>query len=132
LPKFEKFPALIWLGVADLSRERAPTGFLLVLPGLQIRFSAKTLEEAAIREISEEAGIEVKNLRYMRSQPWPFPDSLMIGFIAEWASGEARPDRNEIDHIAWYGADDLPELPLRGSIARYLIDSFIAGGFSNG
>ncbi len=92
----------------------------------------ETLEETAIREIREEAGIEVKKLHYVLSQPWPFPDSLMIGFIAEWASGEARPDRNEIDHIAWYGADDLPELPLRGSIARYLIDSFIAGGFSNG
>ncbi|HOM91790.1 MAG TPA: NAD(+) diphosphatase [Rectinema sp.] len=90
----------------------------------------ETLEEAAIREIREEAGIEVKNLRYMRSQPWPFPDSLMIGFVAEWAYGEARPDRNEIDHIAWYRADDLPELPLKGSIARYLIDSFIDGSFS--
>jgi len=90
----------------------------------------ETLEEAAAREIREEAGIEVKNLRYVRSQPWPFPDSLMLGFIADWAGGEARPDGVEIDHLDWYTADNLPEMPMRGSIARFIIDTFVAGGFS--
>ncbi|SLM19295.1 putative NAD(+) diphosphatase [uncultured spirochete] len=90
----------------------------------------ETLEEAAVREIREEAGIEVKNLQYVRSQPWPFPDSLMLGFIADWASGEARPDGVEIDHLDWYTANNLPEMPMRGSIARYIIDTFAAGGFS--
>jgi len=90
----------------------------------------ETLEEAAAREIREEAGIEVKNLQYLRSQPWPFPDSLMLGFIAEWASGEAHPDGVEIDHLDWYTADNLPEMPMRGSIARSIIDRFVAGEFS--
>jgi NAD+ diphosphatase len=90
----------------------------------------ETLEEAAVREIREEAGIEVKNLRYVRSQPWPFPDSLMVGFLANWADGEARPDGVEIDHLGWYTADDLPEMPMRGSIARFMIDTYVAGGFS--
>jgi len=91
----------------------------------------ETLEEAAAREIREEAGIEVKNLRYLRSQPWPFPDSLMLGFIAEWAGGEARPDGVEIDHVGWYTAEALPELPMKGSIARSIIDAFVAGQFSD-
>jgi len=91
----------------------------------------ETIEEAAIREIREEAGIEVKNLRYIKSQPWPFPDSLMLGFIAEWASGDPRPDGVEIDHLDWYTLDSLPELPLKGSIARSILDTFIEGGFSN-
>ncbi len=91
----------------------------------------ETLEEAAAREIREEAGIEVKNLRYLRSQPWPFPDSLMLGFIAEWAGGEAHPDGVEIDRLGWYTADALPELPMKGSIARSIIDAFVAGGFSD-
>jgi NAD+ diphosphatase len=91
----------------------------------------ETIEEAAAREIREEAGIEIKNLRYLKSQPWPFPDSLMLGFTAEWASGEARPDGEELDHLGWYTIDDLPEMPMKGSIARSIIDSFIAGGFSN-
>ena len=90
----------------------------------------ETLEEAAVREIREEAGIEVKNLRYLRSQPWPFPDSLMLGFLAEWESGDARPDGREIDHLDWYTADTLPELPMKGSIARFIIDTFVGGGFS--
>lgn len=91
----------------------------------------ETIEEAAIREIREETGIEVKNLRYIKSQPWPFPDSLMLGFIAEWASGDPRPDGVEIDHLDWYTLEALPELPLKGSIARSILDTFIEGGFSN-
>jgi len=87
----------------------------------------ETLEEAIVREVREEAGIEVRSIRYVRSQSWPFPDSLMLGFTAEWASGEARPDGKEIDHLDWYGPGEYPELPMQGSIARWLIDRFSAG-----
>jgi len=115
-----------------------------ILLGHNVRFPGKrhsllagfveigeTIEETAAREIREEAGIEIKNLRYLKSQPWPFPDSLMLGFTAEWASGEARADGEELDHLGWYTIDDLPEMPMKGSIARSIIDTFIAGGFSN-
>ncbi len=87
----------------------------------------ETLEEAVVREVREEAGIEIRNIHYVKSQPWPFPDSLMLGFTAEWASGEARPDGREIDHLDWYGPGAYPELPMKGSIARWLIDCFTAG-----
>ncbi|MFA6366461.1 MAG: hypothetical protein WCX13_04675, partial [Candidatus Hydrogenedentales bacterium] len=64
--------------------------------------------------------------RYVRSQPWPFPDSLMIAFEAEYKSGEVRPDGEEIDHLGWFSPDSLPDIPPQGSVARYLIDRFIA------
>ncbi len=115
-----------------------------ILLGHNVRFPGKrhsllagfveigeTIEEAAAREIREEASIEIKNLRYLKSQPWPFPDSLMLGFTAEWASGEARPDGAELDHLGWYTVEDLPEMPMKGSIARSIIDAFISGGLSN-
>lgn len=85
----------------------------------------ETLEGCVMREIREEAGIEVKNIAYFGSQPWPFPDSLMVGFTAEYAGGELRPDEKELSAAAWFGADNLPELPGKLSIARALIDSFI-------
>jgi NAD+ diphosphatase len=86
----------------------------------------ETLEDAVIREIREEAGIDVKNIRYFGSQPWPFPDSLMVGFTAEYAGGEIRIDNKEILDARWFGVDDLPEIPDKISIARRLIDSFLA------
>ncbi|MFA5853063.1 MAG: NAD(+) diphosphatase [Spirochaetales bacterium] len=85
----------------------------------------ETLEETVHREVMEEAGIEVGEPRYVKSQPWPFPDSLMIAFEAEYKSGEARPDGEEIDHLGWFSLNDLPDIPPRGSVARYLIDRFI-------
>lgn len=85
----------------------------------------ETLEETVHREVMEEAGIEVGEPRYVKSQPWPFPDSLMIAFEAEHKSGEARPDGEEIDHLGWFSLDNLPDIPPRGSVARYLIDRFI-------
>lgn len=84
----------------------------------------ETLEECARREILEEVGIGVKNLRYFNSQPWPFPNSLMLGFIAEYESGEIRADGKEISEAGWYTADNLPEIPPKLSIARELIDWF--------
>ena len=86
----------------------------------------ETLEETVAREVMEEAGIEIGEPRYVRSQPWPFPDSLMIAFEAEYRSGEARPDGEEIDHLGWFVPENLPDIPPPGSVARYLIDRFIA------
>jgi len=85
----------------------------------------ETLEEAVAREIREEAGIEIKDLRYFGSQPWPFTDSLMIGFTARWASGELKPDETEIVDPGWFAPDRLPAVPPKLSIARELIDDFV-------
>jgi NAD+ diphosphatase len=89
--------------------------------------AGETLEEAAIRETREEAGLEIKDLRYVKSQSWPFPDSLMVAFAAEWASGEARPDGVEIEELRWCLPSELPDIPPKGSVARYLLDEFVAG-----
>ena len=86
----------------------------------------ETLEECVRREIREEVGIQVKNVRYFSSQPWPFPNSLMIGFLAEYESGELSVDGVELDAAGWFGADELPEnLPDKISIARELIDWYV-------
>lgn len=85
----------------------------------------ESLEECVHREVGEEVGIEVGNLRYFGSQPWPFPHSLMVGFTAEWTSGELRPDPEEIADVGWFRADALPELPPTVSIARRLIDDWL-------
>ncbi|NLA75374.1 MAG: NAD(+) diphosphatase [Deltaproteobacteria bacterium] len=86
-----------------------------------------TLEACVKREVREEVGIEVKNIRYFGSQPWPFPDSLMIGFTAEHESGEIRPDIKEITDARWFKRDESPNNPPGISIARRLIDWFIRG-----
>ncbi|HBH87903.1 MAG TPA: NAD(+) diphosphatase [Syntrophaceae bacterium] len=85
----------------------------------------ETLEEAAKREIEEEVGIRVKNIQYFGSQPWPFPDSLMIGFTAEYESGEIMIDETEISDAGWFDPEQLPTIPGKISIARQLIDWFV-------
>jgi NAD+ diphosphatase len=85
----------------------------------------ETLEDAVRREVKEEVGIDVKNIRYFGSQPWPFPDSLMIGFTAEYAGGEIKIDDNEILDARWFSAEDMPEIPGKISISRALIDWFL-------
>jgi NAD+ diphosphatase len=87
----------------------------------------ETLEAAAAREIAEEVGLRVRNIRYAASQPWPFPNNLMLGFTAEYDSGEIAPDGAEIAEADWFGRDGLPPIPSRVSIARRLIDAFFAG-----
>ncbi|MFQ5401533.1 MAG: NAD(+) diphosphatase [Anaerolineae bacterium] len=86
----------------------------------------ETLEECVQREICEETNIRVKNIRYFGSQPWPFPNSLMIAFTAEYAGGEIRVDDTEIKEAGWFTADALPQVPASLSIARRLIDDFVA------
>lgn len=83
----------------------------------------ETLEECAAREVREEVGIEIANLRYFHSQPWPFPNSLMVAFFADYAGGTITPDPNEIEAADWFPLDALPLLPEPISISRRLIDA---------
>ena len=84
--------------------------------------AGESLEDTVAREIREEVNIEVKDIRYIRSQPWPFPNSLMLGFTARHKAGEPRPDRIEIEDAQWFKRDKLPLIPGYGSVSRYLID----------
>jgi NAD+ diphosphatase len=86
--------------------------------------TGETLEEAVRREVFEEVGIDVRNIHYFGSQPWPFPDSLMVAFTAEYAGGEITLDDDEIVTADWYRATELPRIPGKISIARRLIDWF--------
>jgi len=85
----------------------------------------ESLEEAVAREVREETGIEVENIRYFGSQPWPFPNSLMIGFNATYAGGEIVLEDAEIGDANWFTADAMPPLPGKISIARRLIDDWL-------
>lgn len=84
--------------------------------------AGETLEQAVVREVREEVGIDVMQIRYAASQPWAFPNSLMLGFLAEYAGGEIQVDGHEIDAADWFCENNLPEIPPRGSISRHLID----------
>ncbi|MDR0440052.1 MAG: NAD(+) diphosphatase [Candidatus Accumulibacter sp.] len=85
--------------------------------------AGESVEQCAVREVREEVGLEIAGLRYFRSQPWPFPNSLMIAFFAEYAGGEITPDPAEIEAAAWFPRNALPPLPDQASIARRLIDA---------
>ncbi|MCP3965763.1 MAG: NAD(+) diphosphatase [Lentisphaerae bacterium] len=87
--------------------------------------AGESLEQAVAREIKEEVGVEVKNIKYFGSQGWPFPHSLMVGFTAEYADGEITPDGKEIVEAQWFDVDKLPYLPSSTSISRKIIDSVI-------
>jgi NAD+ diphosphatase len=86
----------------------------------------ETLEEAVQREVFEEVGVQVGDIRYVASQPWPFPNSLMLGFTARWVSGDIRVDGVEIADAQWFAPDELPSIPGKLSIARRLIDGWIS------
>jgi NAD+ diphosphatase len=107
LARSPRFPALMHSVIA---------GF--VEPG-------ETLEHAVHREVREEVGISVKNVRYFASEPWPFPDSLMIAFAAEYDAGEIAIDNNEIVSAGWFSRDNLPALPSPMSISRALINRWV-------
>jgi NAD+ diphosphatase len=87
----------------------------------------ESLEGAVVREVREEVGIEVGDVRYWGSQPWPFPHSLMVGFTATWKSGEIDIDPTEIVDAQWFRRDDMPPVPPPISIARKLIDAWLDG-----
>jgi NAD+ diphosphatase len=79
------------------------------------------------REVAEEVGIAVRDTRYVTSQPWPFPNSLMIGFTTRYAGGEIRPDGEEIVDAQWFSREKLPELPGTGSVSRFIIEGWLRG-----
>jgi NAD+ diphosphatase len=85
----------------------------------------ETLEQCLAREVEEEVGVQVSRIRYFASQPWPFPNSLMIAFVCDWAGGEIRPQAGEIEDAKWFHVLQLPKLPSRISIARRLIDAVV-------
>lgn len=90
----------------------------------------ETLEECVKREVFEEVGIGVKNIRYYNSQPWAFPNSLMVGFIAEYESGEIKVDGKEIVHAGWFKEGNYPTLPRKMSIAGKMIEAFRKGSLT--
>ena len=100
-----------------------PAAFFSVLAGFVE--AGESLEDTVRREIREEVSLEIQNLRYFASQSWPFPHSLMLGFTAEYASGEINIDPNEVAEAGWFRWDNLPRVPPRLSIARQLIDHFV-------
>lgn len=85
----------------------------------------ESLEETAIREVSEETGVNVDNVRYVGSQSWPFPSQVMVGFVADYVDGEIRVDTTELETARWFSVDDLPGLPPKRSIARYILDTVL-------
>ena len=101
--------------------------------GLKDRYSliagfvepGETLEEGVEREITEEVGLKVRNIKYFGSQPWPFPHSLMVGFTAEYESGDIKVDGKEILHAKWFSVDEISQPSSKMSIASELIDWFI-------
>jgi NAD+ diphosphatase len=88
--------------------------------------AGESAEETLVREVKEEVGIDVGDLRYFGSQSWPFPHSLMLGFFATWRSGEIRCEPSEIVDAKWFEAGSLPMIPPRMSISRKLIDAWLA------
>lgn len=102
---------------------RFPAGRMSVLAGFVE--PGETLEGCVAREVREEVGLQVADIRYFGSQPWPFPDSLMIGFLCRWAGGEIAIDGQEIVEAGWYGPEQMPAIPPDSTIARRLINQVL-------
>lgn len=102
---------------------RFPEGMYSTLAGFVE--AGESLEQTLVREVKEEVAVDVTNVRYFGSQPWPFPHSLMVGFTADYAGGEIRVDGDEIVDARWFTPDAIPKIPPRPSIARKLIDAWL-------
>jgi len=105
---------------------RFPKGFYSVLAGFAE--PGETLEACVRREVYEEVGLEVSNIRYFGSQSWPFPHSLMVAYVADYAGGEIQVDGHELEHADWFEPHALPKVPGRMSIAGHLIEWFVREG----
>jgi NAD+ diphosphatase len=86
----------------------------------------ESIEETVIREVKEEVGVNVSNLSYRGSQPWPFPNSLMLGFHAEYQSGDIVLQEDEIAEADWFACTELPLIPGKFAISRWLIDEYLS------
>ncbi len=102
---------------------RHPEGMFSTLAGFVE--PGESVEQALVREVKEEVGVAINNLRYLTSQPWPFPGQLMLGFLADYAGGEICVDENEILEAHWFAADRMPTTPPEGTIAGRLIGEFV-------
>ena len=100
-----------------------PNGMYSTLAGFVE--AGETPEEAVIREVREEVGVEIENICYFKSQPWPFPSQLMLGFYAEYKSGDIVPDSDEIVDAKWCKINDLPNTPPANAISGQLIAAYI-------
>jgi NAD+ diphosphatase len=106
-----------------VGRYSTPAGFVEV---------GETLEDTVVREVREEVGVEVENIRYFGSQPWPFPHQIMVGFTCTWKSGEIRTDQDEIADARWFTRATMPNIPPPMSISRRLIDSYLSAEPASG
>jgi NAD+ diphosphatase len=122
-------PAIIVLiyrpGQVLLARQpQWPTGHYSLVAGFVE--SGESLEACVRREVAEEVGVAVTDIRYLGSQPWPFPHQLMCGFVARYDSGDIAIDTTELEHAAWFALDALPNRPPALSIARRILDWHLA------
>lgn len=97
-----------------------PKGMFSLLAGFVD--PGETLEQCVKREVFEEVGLDITNIRYFASQPWPFPHSLLIGFFADWQAGALKIDPVEIEEAGWFSIHNLPPLPSPFSLARQMIN----------
>nr|WP_319375729.1 NAD(+) diphosphatase [uncultured Methanoregula sp.] len=105
--------------------KQAPKGRFSLVAGFVE--PGETIEHAVHREVREEAGIEISHVRYLASEPWPFPNSLMIAFVADYANGTVTPDGTEIESAGWFDRNTIPNIPPKISITHMLITRWISG-----
>lgn len=103
--------------------QRFPKGMYSTLAGFVE--PGESIEETLVREVKEEVGVNVHRLRYQGSQSWPFPNSLMLGFHAEYESGDIVLQEDEIADARWFDCDALPDIPGNVAISRWLIDAWL-------
>lgn len=116
--------------------EDGPRLLLAQKPGWGSRWSilagfvepGESLEECVRREVEEEVGVQVGATTYAGSQPWPFPHQLMVGFLAQFVSGDLNPDGTELERAAWFTRETLPDLPPPVSLSRQMIDAWVKRG----